>query len=210
MRSCSKCGSYVPEGKILCPACWKPVTGAATTHRERTSHERRRTHARISDARKEIKREAAFLPRGERPYAGNTYEQHKSHDPRSRQYYKSKYEPAQRDIPEMSRRIIFAAAYFGFFFFLPLALLPNSKEAKFHANQGLVLFIANLFFNALVQIINITFGGFFEILAALPPLLMAYGAYNAFRGEMKELPVVGKIRLIKDDDNYYTNWGGRK
>lgn len=198
MRSCSKCGSYVPEGKFLCQACWRPVAGAATTHHERTSHERSRTHTRISDVRKEVKRDAPFTTRGKHPYAGGTYERHKSHDPRSSDYYKPKSQRMERELPELTQRIIFAAAYFGFFFFLPLVLLPDSKEGKFHANQGLVLFLVNLFVNAFAQIVAISFGKIFTVIAAIPPLLMVCGAYYALCGWMKELPIIGKIRLIKE------------
>ncbi len=195
MRNCSKCGSYVPEGKKFCVACGRPAIGAAETHRERISQERSRTHTRISDARKEVGREAWTMPRGNHPYAGNTYEQHKSHDPRSRDYYKSKYEATSLNQYE---RIICALAYFSIFFFLPLVLLPNSKAGRFHANQGLVLFLANILLTAFN--IGLSVFGIF---------LMAYGVYNALQGKMQELPVIGKFRLIQTDGGQ-PPFGGRR
>ena len=194
MRNCSKCGSFVPDGKLFCVACGRPAFGAAKTHQDRISQERNQNRVRISEAQKTVHRENRAAPRRENPYRGNTYEQHKSHDPNSKDYYKSKYDSAP--VGEYDRKIC-AAAYLGFLFFLPLVLLPNSKEGRFHANQGLVLLLAML-----------------TLIAANPGFMAigvfyaAYGIYNALQGEMKELPGIGKARLIRyDGDNAK---GGRK
>lgn len=207
MKTCPKCGSYLPDGKILCPACGRLNVGISDNARESIRSERVRTHTRIQDAHKEVKRDAWLSAKQKNPYQGHTYEQHKSHDPRSKDYYKPKYETNTSSLPEMSQRIICAAAYFGFFFFLPLVLMPSSREAKFHANQGLVLFLFNLICSVFGSALSAVFGGIFEIIAVLPPILMVYGAANAYRGNMTELPFIGKIRLISDDQNMF---GGRR
>jgi len=165
MRSCSKCGSYLPDGKFFCPACGRPVAGAATSHQQRTAQERSSTYTRIAEAFKEVNGNNRSMPRGNHPYAGNTYEQHKSHDPRSRDYYASKHSGTSTERLTEGQRIICAAAYFSFFFFLPLVMMPNSKAGRFHANQGLLLFILNLFIGFFATV----FGSFFE---GIPVFLM--------------------------------------
>lgn len=207
MRTCPKCGSYVPEGKILCPACGRLNLGVSGNAHESIRSERTRTYGRIREAQKEVKRDAWLTSKQKNPYQGHTYEQHKSHDPRSKDYYKPKYEQSSSGLPENSQNLICAAAYFGFFFFLPLVLMPNSKVGKFHANQGLVLFICNILLGVFAGIISSMFGEFFEIISAVPPMLMVYGAVNAYRGNMTELPVIGKIQLINDENNMF---GGRR
>lgn len=207
MNSCPKCGSYIPDGKILCPACGRVKIGVTKSARDSIHSERARTMERIRDAHNEVKRDAWLSPGENNPYQGHTYEQHKSHDPRSQDYYKPKYEKSMGTLPEVNQRIICAAAYFGFFFFLPLVLLPNSREGKFHANQGLILFIFNMICSILGSSISAVFGGLCDIITVLPTLLMVYGAVNAYRGNMRELPFIGKIRLIHDDDHMF---GGRR
>ena len=184
MRSCPKCGSYVPDGKLLCPACGRVNIGLSTDMRGSALAEKHRTSARLQKQKNN-------------PYAGGTYEQHKSHDFNSGDYYKSKYDHKQKE-QELTNRIFCAAAYFGFFFFLPLIALPNSKEAKFHANQGLVLFLFGTILGALASTAEVVLGGVFSVLNILHPLLMVYGAYNAFNGNMTELPVIGKIKILKN------------
>lgn len=199
MRGCPKCGSYVPEGKLLCPACGRLNIGLSKDLRAGTMSEKRRTSARIDTAMREVKRDAPLLKQKNNPYAGGTYEQHKSHDPRSKDYYKSKFEGAFGE-QDLTKRILCAAAYFGFFFFLPLIALPNSEEAKFHANQGLVLFLFGTLLGGIASAASIVLGSVFEVLEIIYPLLMVYGASNAMKGSMTELPFIGKIRILKGDD----------
>ena len=206
MRTCPKCGSYVPDGKILCPACGRLNIGVSGNARDSIRSERARTHTRIQDAHDEVRRDAWLSTKQKNPYQGHTYEQHKSHDPRSKDYYKPKYEQSAPQVPASSKNIICAAAYFGFFFFLPLVLLPNSREGKFHANQGLVLFVFNIVIGIMTGILSSVFGELLDILAVVPPILMVYGAANAFKGCMTELPIIGKIQIINDNDMF----GGRR
>ena len=205
MRTCPKCGSYLPDGKVLCPACGRLIIGVSDSARDSIRAERARTHTRIQDADSEVKRDAWLSPKQKNPYQGHTYEQHKSHDPRSKDYYKPKYETSATNLPVGTRNLICAAAYFGIFFVLPLFLLPNTREGKFHANQGLVLMVFNILMGVLMGILVGIFGEVASVLAALPPLLMVYGAANALKGNMNELPLIGKIQLLKDDNMF----GGR-
>ena len=196
MKNCPKCGSYVPDGKVLCPACGRLNIGVSGDARESIRTERARTHTRIREAHNEVKRDTWLSPKQNNPYQGHTYEQHKSHDPSSKDYYKPKYEGNTSQLPEANQRVICAAAYFGFFFFLPLVLMPNSREGKFHANQGLVLFICNILVSVFAGLLPSVFGDILEVIGAFLPLLMVYGAVNTFRGNMTELPIIGKIKIL--------------
>ena len=207
MRSCPKCGSYLPDGKVFCPACGRLNVAVSQSARESTHSEKTRTYTRIREAQNLVEREKWKRTTTNHPYQGNTYEQHRSHDPRSSDYYRSKFEQAERGLPEKNQQIICAAAYFGVFFFLPLILLPHSRQGKFHANQGLVLFIFNIVVSLFAEIAADIFGLPLSIIAAIPPLLMVYGAYNAYRGQMKSLPLIGQIQLIRDDTS---GFGGRR
>lgn len=85
-------------------------------------------------------------------------------------------------------------------FFLPLIACPDSKFGKFHANQGLLLLITNV----VVAIVNVILGfipfigwliGFLLWIGCVALFVM--GLINGFTGKAKELPLIGKIRIIK-------------
>lgn len=84
-----------------------------------------------------------------------------------------------------------------FIFFLPLIAAPESKFAKFHANQGLLLLILGIGGNIILGMIPILgwllmlpFGVFVLVLGVM-------GLMNGFGGKVKELPLIGKFRIIK-------------
>jgi uncharacterized membrane protein len=88
-------------------------------------------------------------------------------------------------------------------FFIPLLAVPDSKFAKFHANQGLNLLLLALAINILGSMLSATLilaiigipllfiGGIFTL------VLFIMGVINAFNGEAKQLPLIGKIEIIK-------------
>lgn len=87
-------------------------------------------------------------------------------------------------------------SYFGILWLVGL-LAGKTEFAKFHANQGLVLFIAGVIISA-VSAIPIV--GWFIVapLGSIATLVLAImGIVNAAKGEMKPLPVIGKFQIIK-------------
>ncbi|MBQ9133136.1 MAG: hypothetical protein IJX64_01235 [Clostridia bacterium] len=104
----------------------------------------------------------------------------------------------QNDIQQ--NKVMAVLAYFGLLFLVPLLAAKESKYAKFHTNQGLVLWIAGLIAGVVSSILAVipVVG---EILGALISLvmfaLMIIGIVNAATGKAKELPVIGKIKLLK-------------
>lgn len=84
-------------------------------------------------------------------------------------------------------------------FFIPLITDgKNSKFAKFHANQQLVLLIAWVVVNIVGTMIPIL--GWFIILplgTIFLLVVMIMGIINAAKGEMKKLPAIGGIEILK-------------
>lgn len=100
-------------------------------------------------------------------------------------------------------------SYLFIMFFLPLVCRPGSAFGRFHANQSLVLLIlsviAEIIFRVLDAILKsiglnvlATIVSIISIVVYLPLLvLFLIGLVSAFRGTAIELPVVGKIHLLK-------------
>lgn len=94
-------------------------------------------------------------------------------------------------------------SYFSFLFFVPLLAAKDSQFAKFHANQGLVLFIAEIAFwviNVISYQIPII-GWLLRLICTLGSLatfvFSIMGIVYAVQGQAKELPLIGQFKLIK-------------
>lgn len=85
-----------------------------------------------------------------------------------------------------------------FIFFIPLLVNKESEFCKFHANQGLLLLLLSIAVSIVGSIIPIV--GWFIILpigGLLCLILGIMGIVNAVNLRMKELPLIGKIKIIK-------------
>ena len=100
-----------------------------------------------------------------------------------------------------------ALGYVGILFLIPL-LAGKTEFTRFHANQGLVLFIADVASGIIIGILSAILGFipiFGAILAGIIScllglaifVLMILGIVHAVQGEMKPLPVIGGITIIK-------------
>ena len=81
-------------------------------------------------------------------------------------------------------------------FFIPLLAAKDSPFARYHANQGLVLFICGLI-SSLVWIIPILGWIIAPILSIVITVLAVIGIINALNGKAKELPIIGKFKILK-------------
>ena len=87
-------------------------------------------------------------------------------------------------------------AYIGILVLVPLLAAKESRFARFHANQGLVLLIAEIICGVL-SVIPIL-GFLFSLVGYVGGLVfMVLGIINAAKGQAKELPIIGKFRLLK-------------
>lgn len=106
-------------------------------------------------------------------------------------------------------------AYIGFLCLVPIFGAPKSPFARFHANQGLVMFIGEAAIVITARILGwlskvCLFSGLwvlssiFSFLAVMTWLAMTFflvisiiGIVNAAKGECKRLPLVGKMKILK-------------
>ena len=96
-------------------------------------------------------------------------------------------------------------AYLGILFLVPYLAAKESPFAKFHANQGCVLFIVEIALVVVLQMLWVLLPlGLYLIIRLLSSMvylgiivLAILGIINAVKGEMKELPVIGKYTILK-------------
>ena len=104
-------------------------------------------------------------------------------------------------------KLIAILAYIGILVLIPLFAAKKSKFARFHTNQGLVFFLANLalglVYNIVVQIlggipiISILVVALGYLVSLVLFVVMIIGIVNAVQGRAKELPVIGKVKILK-------------
>ena len=102
-----------------------------------------------------------------------------------------------------NNKVMAVLAYLGILVLVPIFAAKESKFARFHANQGLVLAIAEIAASIIVNIFDgiplvgwvISVAGGLIGLACL--VLAIIGIVNAAQGKAKELPLIGSIRILK-------------
>lgn len=115
----------------------------------------------------------------------------------------------QKDISDNKAFAILA--YISWLVLIPIFAAKNSKFARFHANQGLVLCIIETAWWIVSTIIS-WFLGFllwrvfalvwligllFRLVNILFLVMMILGIVNAAQGKAKVLPIIGKIKILK-------------
>ena len=111
----------------------------------------------------------------------------------------------EKDIRD--NKVMAAMAYLGILVAVPYFMAKESRFARYHAKQGITLFVAEVAYSILYQIfvtaILMVSWRFYYIvrifgyLALEFPILAIVGIIDAINGQEKELPVIGKIRLFR-------------
>jgi uncharacterized membrane protein len=106
-----------------------------------------------------------------------------------------------------SNKVMAILAYFGILVLIPLFAAKESKFARYHVNQGLVLFIAEVAYGIVYAILSsiiwaISWRLYFitriiGIFSLVFLVLSVIGIVNAVNGQAKELPVIGKFKILK-------------
>ena len=100
-------------------------------------------------------------------------------------------------------KVMAVLAYLSWLVLVPIFGAKNSPFARFHANQGLALAIADIVCALILRILAKLplVGWVFSIAGGLLGLVcLAFaiiGIVNAASGRAKELPIVGKFRVLK-------------
>lgn len=104
-------------------------------------------------------------------------------------------------------KVMALLAYLGLLFLVPLFAAPNSKYARYHTNQGLVLCLAAVAFGIVHVILTFLLlmiswrlsflSTIIGLLWIAFPVWCVIGIINALNGKAKELPIIGKIKILK-------------
>jgi len=103
---------------------------------------------------------------------------------------------------ETNDRARISSAIGYLFFFVPLVMNPDSKFARYHGNQGLILLALTILGSSALS--AVPYAGFFLMLILLLfcLLCMIRGMVLALSGKAKRIPFFGKLVIIEFDDIY--------
>lgn len=169
MAYCSKCGTEIADGTKFCPSCGTPA-GASAAQENR--QQQRSTETKFSETM-------------------NTADTTTQFDP--------------ADVEK--NKAMGVLAYLGILVLIPILAAKDSPFARYHANQGLVLCIACILYGVAYSILSsiilaISWRLYFLVsiiglVGVVFAVLCVIGIINAVNGRAKELPLIGKYKLLK-------------
>ena len=176
MAFCPNCGTQIEEGKRFCPNCGTQIEAPAAP--PAPSFDDGPYQAQPMPQAEPAEQPAPASDFGSKvAQINNTPDSTGDFDP--------------NDVK--SNKVYAVLAYFGILVLIPILAAKESPYARYHANQGLILFILQIIVIILGRIVGFlgTIGGLIVF------ILFIIGIVNAAQGRAKELPVIGKFRLLK-------------
>lgn len=111
------------------------------------------------------------------------------------QFEEEKHNTELIEIDIKKNKFFAVLAYLGPLIVISFTKSKSSKYARFHCNQGIITLVMFVLSALLFLIPNIGAGiGVALIFFTLS--ITAIGTFNAIKGETKELPIVGKIKIL--------------
>ena len=169
MAFCGNCGTKIDDNAKFCPGCGQAVEAPAT---------------------EQIKTEATEQPKAEQAQG-----QQNDLSAKVANLNNTKDTTDQFDKDDIEKnKAMGLLAYI--LFFIPLLAAKDSPFARYHANQGLVLFLCGLI-SSVLWIIPILGWIIAPILSIVITVLAVIGIINALNGKAKDLPIIGKFKILK-------------
>lgn len=203
MAFCAKCGTELNEDAKFCPSCGTQTDEAAAEPKNEASE------AQTNNTQNTAKTAAEQAADAAQNFAGRVAKINDTADT-----------TAEYDLNDIQQNKAMAIlSYISLLVLVPIFGAKHSKFAQFHANQGLVLLICSVAYGIVDMILTAILGlifplNFYGWIPSHGPVygvittilglvnlvfvvLMILGIINAATGKAKELPVIGKTRLLK-------------
>lgn len=187
MKYCVKCGRQVEDTMKFCPVCGAEIPNENTQNKDQYQNQNQYQ---------------------QNTYQQSTYQQN-TYEYGSGQYNYNQNNTSQHQATnyEKKNKLMAVLSYLGLLVFVPVLAGNDSKFVKFHANQGLVLFILEVIWSIFGRILHmfdwimsigiLSISNIVDLLDLVFLILAVIGIVNVCKGEENELPIIGAIRIIK-------------
>ena len=208
MAKCTQCGAEVPDDVKICPACGasmeepeSPKAPETETPAEPEAPVAETPAAETPAAEdkkidlKDLKEKVGDIAAAVKDKANDAAEEVKNqlNEAKAAEEAAVAEEFDPEDIKK--NKLMSVLAYLGILVIIPILAAKDSKFARFHTNQGLILFISSIIVSLLAYIPVIKW--FAWVVDILIFILAIMGIINAAKGQVKELPVIGKYKILK-------------
>jgi Predicted membrane protein len=183
MAFCKKCGQQINEGVRFCPACGDSIQFSTTESQGSTVQSPQSTTDDFSTKLGKL---------NETTDSTNDFD--------------------KVDIEQ--NKVMAILSYFGLLVLVPILAAKNSPFTRFHANQGLILCIVMFAWMIADWILTVLFRAILwnglgswslyslsstllNLVYIVFTILAVIGIINALNGKAKELPVIGKYKILK-------------
>ena len=192
MAYCKKCGAYIPDGLSACLACGydeaaEQNAGSAAAAREqenedfRLKYEEERRRRQEDEERRRREQEERLKQQAE-----ERARQQAEREARARTYAYRAAGAASNSAGK--NRILAALSYLSILWILPRFLCADDPFARYHARQGLTLFVFSVICDAISAVIP--FGGLLNLFRIY---CIYKGMTNALNDRMEPLPYIGQF-----------------
>ena len=213
MLICPKCGTELNDGVVYCSKC-----GTNVTYQNQPSETAQSDAGKQNNAQQSSYRNST----SQQNYNGTTSDKFKAGvnsavNKTKTFFFNTTDETSMQDASDVQENKFLAlVSYLGYFFFIPMIVKPYSRYLRFHGNQGLTLclylFAVSIVNTVITSIIGIAgYSGMGALIAVTIinsiisfifygsfALLAGIGIYNAVKGRARELPVIGRIRILRE------------
>ncbi len=197
MAFCGQCGAKIDDGARFCPSCGAVQSSEGAAQPEAAPQQ-------TWEAPQAAPQQNAGYQQAQQGYQQGGYQQYQ-------QQYQAQpertYEP-DGDPRTLGIGAITMFSYSGLLFLLPLLICKTSRFARYHASQGLTLLLAGVAYGIVSTIltaigfaISLGFGAILSSLVGIVglalPVFAIFGIVHVCKGEMKPMPLIGGIQIIK-------------
>ena len=203
MAFCAKCGAQLADGSLFCANCGAPLQQQPYQQAPNQQYQQA-PNQQYQQAPNQQYQQYQQAPNQQYQQAPNQQYQQYQQAPNQKSAFEDffntpDYTAQMHPNDIQQNKVMGVLAYLGILVLIPIFAAPQSRFARFHANQGLILDIAVMVISilsglltSLVPVLAIIF-----LLIDIPVIaLLILGIVNAASGKAKELPLIGKLRIL--------------
>ena len=186
MAYCNECGAYIPDGQTVCLACGYDPSKVKTKEKKTVGSGGFAYEFDTNALKEEIEKQKQRIKEESKKWA----EEEKARREAQKENKAEKRE-ASKSSSEMSDgtlRILSAISYLGALFIVPFIFAGSSDYARFHAKQGVKLFVFGIICDIITSIIPLG-----AILSLARFYLIYKGMSAALNNRMEPLPFIGNL-----------------
>ena len=190
MAYCKECGAYIPDGHSKCLACGFDEAEAAKKAEQAKAYQYKYEEPKKSTTerlKEELEKQRARQQENSRKWA-ETEKAQRERAKNAQPHRSTDTKKYAAPTSYSASKILSALSYFGMLFILPYIFCDNDDFAKFHAKQGLNLFVASIVADIVASIFGL---GWIVTIAKL--YFIYKGVSNVLNGRKLELPYIGSL-----------------